>query len=144
MIRTQQYNPTAANIYKGLFIRAVLTKHAGKYFAFTTAFQSLYMQEDPNLVTSDDFLRWREGAANAFDVCKKKLLRCEGPLAEKLLVKYVRKRSNVFEQVTLGNPDYTRLAAIEDLDAKVSGGCCAVDTTGRGKYTRRKLKLGQE
>lgn len=94
---------------------------------------------NPILVTEAEFARWAGGSAAAFAASRAKLLACDGDLAARLLVKHVQKPDGAEEKVYLGNPDYVRSAALEDLDCKVSGGRLLVDATGRGAATRRRL-----
>ena len=94
---------------------------------------------NPTLVTEAECAAWAGDSAAAFAACRAKLLACDGDLAERLLVKHVRKTDGAQEKVFLGNPEYIRSAALEDLDCKVSGGRLLVDATGRGRETRRRL-----
>jgi hypothetical protein len=97
----------------------------------------------PTLVTEAEFAAWAGGSAAAFAACRAKLLACDGGLAERLLVKQVQNTDGLLEKVYLGNPDYVRSAALEDLDCKVSGGRLLVDAAGRGIETRRRLDAGR-
>ncbi|MEK7752168.1 MAG: hypothetical protein AAB654_09655 [Acidobacteriota bacterium] len=86
------------------------------------------------LVTEAEFTAWAAGDAAAFEVCREKLCLGDGGLAERLLVRQVGST-----RVLLGNPDYARAAAIEDLDCKVSGGALMVGPEGPGRETARAL-----
>lgn len=74
------------------------------------------------MITPDDFNAWMAGNVQVFETCRADLLATNGRLADALLVRVVERDDGSRETFMLGNPDYARAAAIEDLDCKVSGG----------------------
>jgi hypothetical protein len=76
------------------------------------------------MVSADNFRSWAGGDEEVFAACRSELVKLDGRLADSLLVRVVERGDGARETFYLGNPDYARAAAIEDLDCKVSGGLC--------------------
>jgi hypothetical protein len=100
-------------------------------------------------ITEAEFRAWENGDSDAFEACRAKLKEAEGGLASRILIRYCEDADGDLCRVDLG-AELAREAAVDAMDAKVSGGRCAVEKKIEdgepvfyGRNSARKMDLGR-
>lgn len=106
-------------------------------------------RSDMPQVTEAEFRAWASGDLAAFEACREKLKAAEGGLASRILVRYCEDEGGDLCRVDLG-AELAREAAVDGMDAKVSGGRCAVEKQTEngepvffGKNSARRMDLAR-
>src|SRR5262249_53592269 len=92
-------------------------------------------------VTEAEFAAWACGDIHSCESSYRKLLVAEGHIADRRLLQGGLGKDGTFYRVDIGAA-WAKMAAVEVMDLKVSGGLCLLvekDGTTYGKFTGRQL-----